>query len=53
MRHSSRRVVAAGVPWVAPEDAVRPFDDSPHHTIFFNRLDGVLAAGGVEAAVGA
>ena len=53
MRYSSRRVVAAWIPWVAPEDAVGPFDDSLHHTIFLNRLDGVLAAGGVEAAIGA
>ena len=53
MRQSSRQVVAAGVPWVAPEDAVGSFDDSPHHTIFLNGLDGVLAARGMEAAVGA
>ena len=53
MRYSSRRVVAAWVPWVAPEDAVGPFEDSPHHSIFFYGFDGVLAAGGVEAAIGA
>ena len=53
MRYSSRRVVAAWIPWVAPEDAVGPFEDSPHHSIFFYGFDGVLAAGGVEAAIGA
>ena len=45
------RIIAAGMKWVAPEDAHCPFPCTHNGTIFFDRLYKVIAARRFVAAV--
>ena len=47
----SGRVVATSVPRVAPQDSISTLQNSSYRTVLFDRLERVLAAGGLEPAV--
>ena len=51
MRIGSRWVETAGVEWVTPEDPQHAFPSPPKRTVFFDRLNEVIAAGRMEATV--